>query len=246
MSYKENLFLAGLSGEDFGRLESHISLTDLPLGREFCAPEEEIEHIWFPFSGVVSLLNVLEDGSEVECCTMGNDTAFGLTAAQEPARSFTRDVIQIGGDGAFMTARAMRGACAASASLRTVVQRHLHAAMGFMAQSVACNARHKLDARLCRWLLTCAEYVDGDYLPLTQEFIAAMLGVQRTSVTDAVAGLQEGAVIKVVRGKVTILDLEALRERSCECHEVTRTRLRTLIGRPIRRAPVNGMAREVA
>jgi len=246
MPYKANLFLAGLSGEDFGRLESHISLTDMPLGREFCAPEAEIERIWFPFSGVVSLLNVLEDGSEVECCTMGNDTAFGLAAAQEPARSFTRDVIQIGGDGAAMSARAMRGACSESASLRTAVQRHFRAMMGFMAQSVACNARHKVEARLCRWLLTCAEYVEGDYLPLTQEVIAAMLGVQRTSVTDAVAGLQESAVIKVVRGKVTILDLEALELRSCECHEATRRRLGALIGRPIRRAPVNGVAREVA
>ncbi|MGI8840247.1 MAG: Crp/Fnr family transcriptional regulator [Caulobacteraceae bacterium] len=186
------------------------------------------------------MLNVLEDGSEVECCTMGNETAFGLMAAQEPTRSFTRDVLQIAGAGAKMDARAFRGAYAQSVSLAAVAHRHIRVVWGFMAQCAACNARHKVEARLCRWLLTCADYVEGDYLPLTQEFIAAMLGVQRTSVTDAAAGLQEQGLIRVVRGKVTVLDLAGLKQRSCECYAATRSRIDGALGPPVRHRALNG------
>ncbi len=230
MTYSRNGLLGGLSPGDFSLIEPHLEMVDLPLGEILSDADQEIETINFPFRGVVSMLNILRDGSEVECCTMGNETGFGLMAAQEPCRSYTRDVIQIAGEGARMSARALREAYNQSISLAAVIHRHIRTVWGFMAQCSACNARHKVDARLCRWLLTCADYVDGDVLPLTQEFIAAMLGVQRTSVTSAVADLQEQGIIRVMRGKVEILDRARLRLRSCECYAVTRQRIDASLG----------------
>ena len=238
MPYAANQLLAKLSLPDFHLLSPHLRLTPLPLGKAFYQPGGKIERIYFPFSGVVSMLSLLQDGSEVECCTMGNETAFGLIGAQQPGRSFTRDVMQVAGEGASMTANAMRGAVARSETLAFVLNRHVQVVLGFMAQSVACNARHKVEPRLCRWLLTCADYVEGNYLPLTQEFIAAMLGVQRTSINEAAAGLQEQGIIRVMRGKVTVLDVEALRKRSCECYAATRGLIDLTLGAAIRRTPL--------
>ena len=238
-THRRNLLLAGLSAADYALLKPHLELVSLPLGTVFYEPEAEIERVYFPHSGVVSVLTVLLDGSEVECCTMGNETAFGLLAAREASFSFTREIVQIAGEGSSIRASDMRAACQRSASLQTLVDRHLRVAMSFMARSVACNARHKLEARLCRWILTCADYVKGDYLPLTQEFIAAMLGVQRTSVTDAASGLQEMGLLRVVRGKVTVLDQAGLKRRSCECYEATRSRINASLGPPIKNPPVH-------
>ncbi len=235
VTFTQNLLLARLSDTDLGLLEPHLFRVSLPLGKILCEPDQDIAQIYFPFRGVVSMVNVLEDGSEVECCTLGAETAFGLAAAMEPARSFTRDIAQFGGQGAFISARDMRRACHQSESLQNLVRRHLRAVTGFMAQSVACNARHKLEARLCRWLLTCADYAEGDELPLTQEFIAAMLGVQRTTVTLAAAGLQQDRLIRMVRGKVTILDAEGLKRRSCECYATVRRRIDAALGSPVSR-----------
>jgi CRP-like cAMP-binding protein len=233
--FLQNNLLEGLSHSDFDLLSPHLKSTTLSLGKVLCEPGDEIDRIYFPYSGVVSMLTVLRDGSEVECCTMGNETAFGLTAAHQPSRSCTRDVMQIVGEGASMSARSMQDAVARSKSLAPIFHRHMRVTLGFMAQSAACNARHKVEARLCRWLLTCADYVEDDFLPLTQGFIAAMLGVQRTSVNEAAAGLQDQGIISVVRGKVTVLDVEALRLRSCECYSVTRDLINLSLGAPIRR-----------
>jgi CRP-like cAMP-binding protein len=240
MPHKQNQFIASLSEKDLLRLEPHLSTVAFPLGKTLCEADADIEHVWFPHSGVVSQLNILKDGSEVECCTMGNETAFGIVVGSAPSRSYTRDIVQIAGEGSMMSGRSFRAAYADSPALQALVHRHMQVAMGFMAQSVACNARHKIEARLCRWLLTCADYVEGEYLPLTQEFIAAMLGVQRTTVTDAASGLQDMGAIRVVRGKVTILDAVALGQRSCECYAVTRGRIDALLHRPIKHPAING------
>jgi CRP-like cAMP-binding protein len=116
--------------------------------------------------------------------------------------------------------------------LQAIVRLHIRIAMGFMGQSVACNARHKVDARLSRWLLTCSDYRSDCTLPLTQEFIAAMLGVRRTTVTDVATDLQEAGIIAVRRGNVEILDRAKLLGRACECYSVTRGRIDAAIGTP--------------
>lgn len=232
MRKPENLLLARLSREDRARLEPHLRAGPLPQGMVLCEADHEIEHIYFPNSGVVSSLTVLSDGSEVEASTMGHETAFGLLAAQEPSRSFTRDIVQMPGEGSSMPARQFRIECDQSRTLQKVARRHLRATIGFMSQSVACNARHRLEARLCRWLLTCDEYVEGHVLPLTQEFIGIMLGVHRATVNDAAALLQEDGLIEVVRGKVRLLDRDNLRRRSCECYAETRARIDAALGPP--------------
>jgi hypothetical protein len=131
-----------------------------------------------------------------------------------------------------MSAKALRDAVARSDTLAPAVHRHVGVVQGWMAQSVACNARHRVEPRLCRWLLTCADYVETNALPLTQEFIAAVLGVQRTSVSEAAASLQDKGIIRVLRGKVTILDIEALKQRSCECYAATRELIHFTLGSP--------------
>ena len=225
MPHKRNQLLANLSDPDYAMLEPNLEPVQLTLGQVLCEADDEIRHIYFPHESVVSVINPLEDGSDVECYTMGRETAFGLLGARESWRTTMRSITQMAGGATRIRASAMREVCAQSPSLRAAVRLHLRVAMGFMGQSVACNARHKVEARLARWLLTCSDYRPSGSMQLTQEFMATMLGVRRTTVTDVAAELQDSGVISVRRGNVEILDRAKLLNRSCECYTATRGRI---------------------
>lgn len=219
-----NSLLSALSPEDFALLGPHLSHVSLEKGRLLYDPGDDIDTIYFPHHCVISLMTLMNSGSAIESATIGHEGALGLQAARSPhpALSLSRAIIQVSGDASRIAASAWAEACLRSPVLRDMIDRHGEALYGHAIQSVACNALHGVEARFCRWLLTCHDRIDGDTVGLTQEFLADMLGVQRTTVTAVAGALQARGLIRYRRGVVDILDRPGLEAVTCECYGAVR------------------------
>lgn len=221
MDVRENWFLGALEGDDLRRIQSQLTPMPFDLGQVLCEPGEEMTHVFFYRAGMSSDICVLEDGFEVEAAGFGHQSAYGLGAAFPGAVSFTRNICQVAGDGWRLPASVFRDALSQSIPLHTLVLTHVQALLGVMARSVACNARHGLDLRLARWLLTAGDHSPGDAVHTTHEFLAVMTGVQRTTVTEELGAMQEQGLVELGRGRVMLADRGRLERRACECYAAT-------------------------
>src|SRR5499426_2699851 len=202
-----NRFLAILPPHDFSLLAPHLRTTALERGVMLHDVGEEIEHVYFPHTGMVSLVAVMPSGATVETATMP-------------------------GTAAWISASRFHAAATESRAIRDLVVRYNDLLLAQVQQSVACNALHTLEARLSRWLLQTHDCVDGDAIPLTQEFLGQMLGVRRTTVTIAARLLQSAGLIRYRRGLIHIVDRPALEEIACECYAVVRNNLDKVLPPP--------------
>jgi CRP-like cAMP-binding protein len=216
----QNRLLAALPPEDRGLIAPHLVQVDLERGRLLYDPGDPIETIYFPTDGVISLMTLMENGAAIESATIGREGALGLMAAVAPRQSLSRAIVQTPVRTARMSAAALHEAWEKSPAIKQLVDRHSEALFGHAIQSVACNALHSVEARFCRWLLTCHDRISSDTVALTQEFLADMLGVQRTTVTAVARTLQEKGVIRYRRGVVDIMDRPGLEALACECYGV--------------------------
>jgi CRP-like cAMP-binding protein len=213
-----NRLLASLPAEDYGLIVPHLQQIDLERGRLLYDPGDEIETVYFPQDGVISLMTLMENGAAIESATIGREGALGLMAAVAPRQSLSRAIVQTPAQAAKISAPLLHEAWKRSDAIRQLIDRHNEALFGHAIQSVACNALHAVEARFCRWLLTCHDRISSDTVALTQEFLADMLGVQRTTVTAVARSLQEKGVIRYRRGIVDIIDRGALEALACECY----------------------------
>jgi CRP-like cAMP-binding protein len=186
--------------------------------------DEPIDYVYFPVSGVVSQVVLLSDGSLVEATTIGKDGFVGLSAFLGREISPARFIVQVPGETLRMSRVKLADFVEEMPRLRTVLSRYTDFLFALASQSAACNRRHGVTARCARWLLRIHDLVDEDVFPLTQEFLAQMLGVRRASVTVAAGLLQEKGYIRYAYGRVTILDKEGLENSACECIGATRHR----------------------
>ncbi len=191
-------------------------------GRILYDPGDPITHVYFPTDCIISLLTLMESGEAIESATIGREGALGLMASVAPRESLSRAMIQSPGRALRLGAPQLNEALKKSPALQHMVDRHTEALYAHVIQSVACNALHSVEARLCRWLLACRDRVDSDTIQLTQEFLADMLGVQRTTVTAVARSLQAKGLIRYRRGVVDVLDRPGLEAASCECYGVVR------------------------
>lgn len=191
-------------------------------GRLLYEPGDPIETVYFPHDCVISLLTLMNNGAAIESVTIGREGAFGLMTALGPRAALSRAVIQIPGSASRISANAFQQCAGRSPALMSLVDRHNDALFGHAVHSVACNALHSVEARFCRWLLSCRDRIDGDTVSLTQEFLADMLGVQRTTVTAVAGRLQAKGLIRYRRGVVDILDRAGLEAGACECYDSVR------------------------
>ncbi len=213
-----NRLLASLSPEDYGLVSPNLAQVELERGRLLYDPGDDIESIYFPQDGVISLMTLMENGAAIESATIGREGALGLMAAVSPRQSLSRAIVQTPVRAARISAAALHDAWEKSAAIRHLVDHHNEALFGHAIQSVACNALHSVEARFCRWLLTCHDRISTDTVALTQEFLADMLGVQRTTVTAVARSLQDKGAIRYRRGVVDIIDRGALEQLACECY----------------------------
>jgi CRP-like cAMP-binding protein len=216
----QNRLLAALPPADHGLIAPHLVQVDLERGRLLYDPGDPIETVYFPTDGVISLMTLMENGAAIESATIGREGALGLMAAVAPRQSLSRAIVQTPVRAARMSAAALHEAWEKSPAIKQLVDRHSEALFGHAIQSVACNALHSVEARFCRWLLTCHDRISTDTVALTQEFLADMLGVQRTTVTAVARTLQEKGVIRYRRGVVDIIDRTGLETLACECYGV--------------------------
>jgi CRP-like cAMP-binding protein len=218
----QNRLLEALPVGDYALLAPHLTPVDIERGRLLYDPGDRIDTVYFPIDGVISLMTLMENGAAIESATIGREGALGLMAAVSQRQSLSRAIVQTPTKAVRIGAAQMHDAWEKSPRIRDLVDRHNEALFGHAIQSVACNALHSVEARFCRWLLTCHDRISTDTVALTQEFLADMLGVQRTTVTAVARSLQEKGAIRYRRGVVDIVDRSVLEQLACECYGVIR------------------------
>ena len=219
---RKNHLLAALPGAEWQRWLPEIERVELPLGQVLYESGKAISHIYFPTTAIISLLYVLENGASAEIAVVGNDGLVGVTSFMGGDSTTGRAVVQSAGHGFRLTAQAMKDEFNRGGAVMHLLLRYTQALMTQMSQTAVCNRHHTLDLQLCRWLLLSLDRLEGNELVMTQELIANMLGVRREGVTEGATKLQNAALIKYSRGRITVLDRPGLEERACECYAVVK------------------------
>ena len=215
----DNRLLAALPRDQFDKLLPHLSAASMQQGIVLSEAGDEVDQIYFPHDGMLSLLAVLRDGKAIETATVGREGVVGAMAGLGLYKSLVRVVVQMPLTCSKIAAPHFRTAVAASEALRNLCIRYNEVLLSQARVTAACNALHPIEARFCRWLLQSADRSASDTVALTQEFLAEMLGVRRTSVTEVASRVQSAGVITYSRGVIKILDRPALMRMSCECYE---------------------------
>ena len=214
----DNTLLASLPPKDFAALAPHLTTSLLPQGQVVHEAGVEVDYVYFPHGGMFSLLAVMRDGKAIETATVGREGVVGAMAGLGQYRSQVRAIVQLPLQASKIAAAAFRRAVSASEPLRDICVRYNEVMLAQARITAACNALHQIDERFCRWLLQSADRAASDTLTLTQELLAEMLGVRRTSVTEVARRIQSKGVIRYARGVIKILDRPALERLSCECY----------------------------
>jgi CRP-like cAMP-binding protein len=216
-----NELLAHLRDEDRDRLLKDSTLEHLELKNILFEPQEPLRWVYFPVSGVVSLVTSLMDGSLIEMAAVGNEGVVGVPMTFDPVSgSNARGVSQIEGYSIRITAQTFHDELKRCGQLTDLVNRFSFALFTLVGQNAACNRLHNIDQRCARWLLMARDRVDTDTFLLTQEFLSQMLGTRRASVSESAAALQDAGAIRYSRGEITIFDRKLLEELACECYGV--------------------------
>ncbi len=233
-----NRLLGLLPPADYERLRPHLERIPLAYRQSLYRARKPIGFVYFIETGVGSLVNTMANGQAAEVGTIGNEGMVGLPFVFEDDRTPTSVYVQVPGVGQRMKATLFTKELARSASMRTVMGHYAHAFFNQVSQSAACAHFHSLEQRTCRWMLMTHDRMQSDEFLLTQEFLAMMLGVQRTGISAAAGSLKKAGLIRYTRGNVTILDRAGLERRSCECYGVSKREFDRLLGvRTRRKAP---------
>jgi CRP-like cAMP-binding protein len=186
--------------------------------------DSSLDHVFFPHSGVISVVAVYANGNTIEMATIGREGCSGVQALLGARMSSVRLLVQIPGSAARMSRAAYTRAVGSMPSFRALMYNYVEAFLEQVMVTVACNGAHSLTERLARWLLMMRDRGDEDALPITQDILAEMLGVQRPSITNAARELVRAGLIERGRRQVTILDRPGLIKASCECYQLVRER----------------------
>ena len=218
--HRGNRLLAALPLAAFALLERDLKEISLAQGDVILEPGGGFDRVFFPQTGMISLLVVTKDGNSIETATIGREGAHGLQRGLGKRRSFTRAVTQIAGKFTTIRAERFEQFVRSNPAAQELIARYTEILWAEAQQIAACNAVHDASSRLCRWLLQSSDRIVSEVVPLTQEFMAQMLGVRRTTVTLLARELQEKGVIAYRRGVITIVDRKQLEACACECYAV--------------------------
>ena len=231
--FSGNRLLATLSPGDRAIIEGASEVVRLERDSVLFDAGGEVPASYFPAAGaMISLVLFMQDGRIVEVATIGKEGAAGGIVSCGSAPAFARAVVQMPGPALRVPLSAIESAKSRSAQVRSIFCRYADALLAQIMQSVACNAFHPIEARCCRWLLTAHDRVEGEIIPLTQEYLAEMLGVQRTSVSPIAKQLQDKGMIRYRRGRIEILDRAALERSACECYGAVERHFTAILPEP--------------
>jgi CRP-like cAMP-binding protein len=229
MSKSPNRLLASLPANVFSEISPHVKIVELKFGDVLAEPGSQVRQVYFPYSGVISLVVELDVGTMIETAMVGRDGALNAAAALDGKVSLNKGIVQSAGSAGTLEVSRLRRLANELEPFRSLLIRHEQVLFAQSQQSAACNASHSVEARMCRWLLYMRDLAGNDDLMLTQEFLAQMLGVRRPSVSLVANTLQKAGLIKYSRGRMQLLDIKGLQKGACECYRVVKAHYQRLL-----------------
>jgi CRP-like cAMP-binding protein len=217
-----NHLLAALPACDWQHLSQQMELVEMRLGQVLYESGSDLNHVYFPTSSIVSLLNLTASGACAEFATVGNDGVVGVPLLMGGMSTNGRAVVQSAGHGYRLHRQVINDELNAGGALMQLLLRYTQALLTQVAQTALCNRHHAVEQQVCRLILLNLDRVQGNCLQMTQELLATKLGVRRESVTLVALALQRDGLIRYARGRIEVLDREGLEERACECYAVVK------------------------
>ncbi len=226
---QQNHLLAALPAAELARISEGISITPMPLGHVLYESGDEMRHVYFPTTAIVSLLYVMEDGSSAEIAIVGNEGIVGISLFMGGESTPSRAIVQSAGQAFRVASNILKDEFRRAGPVQHVLLRYTQALITQMSQTAVCNRHHSVEQQLCRWLLMSLDRLASNELSMTQELIANMLGVRREGVTESAGKLQKLGLIEYSRGHIKVLDRPALEAHACECYQVVKTEFERLL-----------------
>src|SRR3954451_24317441 len=231
----KNLLLAGLPRNVFEALRPDFVHVELESRTPIYRPEDEVEWVYFPSTGMISILQSTPDSRGIELATIGKEGALGAIAGFGLNYALTASVVQMPLTAVKISAIRFRKHVSQYASLQEMALKSNEVILAQTQITAACNALHNVEQRFCRWLLQSWERAENDTITLTQEFLGEMLGVRRTSVSDIASKIQAQGLIRYRRGLIEVLDAAGLEQRSCDCFHAVRHAEKTIMGTELKK-----------
>ena len=225
-----NHLLAALPAEEFAQLEPHLERVTFGLGDVIYESGEQLEHVFFPTTAIISLLYIMENGSTAEIGMTGNDGLVGVALFMGGSTTPNRAIVQSAGNAFRLGTKPLQIAFGIGGIFQSILLRYTQYLMTQISQTAVCNRLHSVEEQLCRWLLINHDLLQTNELVMTHELIANMLGVRREGVSIAAGHLQAKGLIKYVRGTITMLDRSALESAVCECYQVVKDEYDRILG----------------
>lgn len=226
----ENQILSALPHSEYQRLTPHLEQVTLSYGQILHQPGEQIEDVYFPTGAVISLLGTLKRGAAAEIAMVGSEGIVGIPVFLGGKFTTSRAIVQITGTAMKLDANILRTEFGQGRQLQKRLLLYTQALFSQVAQRAICISYHPIEARFARWLLSVQDCKLSGELPLTQQFISDMLGTRRASISEAASKLSQAQIIRYSRGKITIINRQALEARSCECYRLIREEFLRLFG----------------
>ena len=230
--FHKNQLLGAFEPESLHRIMAHMQPVTLKLGTVVCEAGGILKHAYFPEGSVLSLLTVLENGAAIECANIGREGAFGVFAAMYSRVSFNQCVVQLEGPMIRCPIEPLHAEFQRSEHVRDLFVSYSETLLSQVMQTAACNSLHGVEERMCRWLLMMHDRAEGELLTYTHEFLANILGANRTSVTLAAQSLQNAGLISYRRGVMQVKDRAGLENAACECYAVVKARFDAFLTPP--------------
>lgn len=218
----QNHLLAALPAEAFERISPHLELIAMPLGEVLYESGEQLQHVYFPTSAIISLHYILESGASSEIAGVGNEGVLGISLFMGGNTTPNRAAVYTGGHGYRLSTRLMIEEFNRAGSMMRLMLRYTQSLITQISQTAVCNRHHSVEQQMCRWLLLTLDRLPGNELTITQELIAGMLGVRREGITETAGNLQRSGLISYRRGHITVLNRPALESYACECYQVVK------------------------
>ncbi|HUF80498.1 MAG TPA: Crp/Fnr family transcriptional regulator [Burkholderiales bacterium] len=219
---KRNGLLASLPENDFNALRPKLQFVQFPLGASIYESGDSLANVYFPVSGIISLLYVTENGDSAELAVVGREGMVGVSLFMGGETTPNRAVVQAVCDAYQLPSKDLKAKFAEGGAFQLLMLKFTQALITQVSQTAVCNLHHTIEQQLCRWLLLSLDRLPADEIQMTQELIANMLGVRRQGVTEAAGKLEKRGIIKYTRGLITVIDRRALEARCCECYEVVK------------------------
>jgi CRP-like cAMP-binding protein len=228
----DNLLLAALPATVYQRILPQLELVEMDLGHSLYESGGQLQYVYFPITGIVSLLYVTAGGNSAELAVVGCEGMIGVSLFMGGETTPNRAVVQSACRAYRLPAQTLKAGFAEGGALQVILLKYTQALITQISQTAVCNLHHSVDQQLCRWLLLSLDRLPQNELHMTQELIANMLGVRRQGVTEAAGKLENAGLIRYGRGSITVLDRPGLEQRVCECYSVVKRETERLLPQP--------------